>query len=84
MDTEKELQLFNIRAKFLKNFDTFGDMVTTGLTQDPFVKASIGKSSNRSETIKKGGKEPQWKNPITLSYFGESEVKLECFDEDVT
>lgn len=48
MDTEKELQLFNLRAKFLKNFDTFSDMVHSCATQDPFVKASIGKSSNRT------------------------------------
>lgn len=52
--------------------------------QDPFVKVSIGKNSNRTETIKKGGKEPQWKTAVTLSYFTDIELKFEAFDEDVT
>jgi hypothetical protein len=32
MESEKELMLFNIRGKFLKNFDTFSDMVRSNLT----------------------------------------------------
>lgn len=48
------------------------------------MKVSIGKNSNRTETIKKGGKEPQWKTAVTLSYFTDIELKFEAFDEDVT
>lgn len=35
IDYEKELQLTNIKAKFLKNFDTFGDMVRWLLGRTP-------------------------------------------------
>lgn len=54
------------------------------MTQDPFLKATIGKSSNRTETIKKGGKDVSWQTAITVNYVSEAELKLEAFDEDLT
>jgi hypothetical protein len=57
MDVEKELQLVNIRGKYLKEWGMLGDMMASGLNVHPFVKATIGKSTNRTEGAKKGGQD---------------------------
>ena len=51
----------------------------------------MGKCVKRTETadgtdsvMLGGGKEPQWKNSVALTYFDEAYITLRSYDEDAT
>lgn len=70
-------------GKFLKDADFFGKM-------DPFIKITIDKENQRTETALNAGKNPSWKTPLSFKlptqqvlYSPEHIlVNFEAFDED--
>ena len=64
-----------IEAKLSRDTDTFGKM-------DPYCQIVIGTTKHKGEVCESGGKNPRWKDTITIKRNFEPVFYIELFDKD--
>ena len=51
---------------------------------DPFVTFKMGKDEQTSDIAHDAGKECSWNTTMIFKYYDDTNLNVQCFDEDVT